>query len=130
MGGLFTPQPSSQPTNIRCLTSGKRAIGFVGCSLNTSDRRFFLDGADFSIYRRPRTDTRLWLESCTEDDCCYLADRGMFLCVWEDKRLSQGTLRTAWAYRPQLDVTESGAYTQRPVFWTDGLYDNHNQGPR
>ena len=42
MGGLFTPQPSALPTNIHCLTSKKHVIGFVGCALNTSEYRFFL----------------------------------------------------------------------------------------
>jgi len=54
MGGLFTPLPSSLPTNIHCLTSDKRVIGYVGCSLNTTTYRFFLNGGDFSLYRPPR----------------------------------------------------------------------------
>ena len=49
MGGLFTPLPSALPSNIHCLTSKKHVIGFVGCSLNTSEYRFFLIPKDFSI---------------------------------------------------------------------------------
>ena len=42
MGGLFTPQPSAPLTNIRCLTSSKHVIGFVGCSLNTGRMKDYL----------------------------------------------------------------------------------------
>lgn len=30
MGGIFTPQPSELPSNIRCLEEDRKAIGFVG----------------------------------------------------------------------------------------------------
>ena len=30
--------------------------------------------------------------------------KGMFLCEWEDGRISFGTLKTAWATENQLDV--------------------------
>ena len=30
MGGIFTPQPSDLPSNIRCLEEDRKAIGFVG----------------------------------------------------------------------------------------------------
>ena len=118
MGGLFTPQPSSLPTNVRCLTSDKRAIGFVGCSLNSSDYRFFLNASDFTVSHH-RTDPRLWLEDCNEDDCCQMVYEGWFLCVWEDSRMSPGgTLRTGWASVYQLDVRYKGAYIERPDFWS------------
>ena len=119
MGGLFTPQPSALPTNIHCLTSSKRVIGFVGCSQNTSEYRFFLDSSDFSV-DYPVGDSRRWLNDCTEEDCCRMVDMGMFLCVWDDTRMMpNGKLRTAWAYRFQLDVRYGGAYLEKPVFWKD-----------
>ncbi len=86
MGGLFTPQPSSLPTNIHCLTSDKRVIGFVGCSLNTSEYRFFLNAADFTIHRPQREDARLWLDDCNKQDCCDMVKRGLYLCDWRDER--------------------------------------------
>ena len=49
MGGLFTLLPSALPTYIHCLTSAKHVIGFVGCSLNTIDYWFFLNGAEYDI---------------------------------------------------------------------------------
>ena len=119
MGGLFTPLPSALPTNIRCLTSGKRAIGFVGCALNTSEYRFFLDAVDYSIYHPQKKDARKWLDDCDELTCYRMAvDEGMFLCEWEDERYRPGgKLRTAWAYDFQLDVRLRGAYAEEPEFW-------------
>lgn len=117
MGGLFTPLPSSLPTNIHCRTSGKRAIGFVGCSLNTSDYRFFLNASDFTIYRPILGDTRTWLEDCNEVICSEWVKRGWYLCEWEDERMMGGKLRTAWALPYQLDVRLQGAYIEEPEFW-------------
>ena len=95
MGGLFTPQPSALPTNIHCLTS------------------------ELSIQIPQREDSRLWLDNCTEDDCALQVDKGMFLCEWEDNRISFGSLKTAWAFDWQLDVRSKGAYTEEPDFWVE-----------
>ncbi|MBR5039142.1 MAG: DUF4249 domain-containing protein [Prevotella sp.] len=119
MGGLFTPQPSALPTNIHCLTSNKHVIGYVGCSLNTSEYRFFLDADDFSIHYPEREDTRLWIDNCDENVCKRMVEKGMFLCEWEDNRVSGGTLHTAWAFERQLDVRYKGAYIERPDFWPE-----------
>ena len=125
MGGLFTPLPSSLPTNIRCLTLNSRAIGYVGCSMNTSEYRFFLDPADFSIYHE-RRDTRLWLvyDGSGGDDydvfigkCLSLINQGMALCLW-DKDILSGRIETAWAYLYQLDVRQRGASIVEPDFWS------------
>ena len=128
MGGLFTPQPSSLPTNIHCLTSQKRVIGFVGCSLNTSEYRFFLDASNYSVHRLQK-DYNLWVEFESLDEekynkfldrCCKMVEDGMFLCVWEDHREIPGEkLRTAWATIYELDVRYKGAYLEKPDFWKD-----------
>ncbi len=118
MGGLFTPQPSALPTNIHCLTSSKHVIGFVGCSLNTSKYRFFLDAPNYSIKRPPLIDTRIWLDNPSDEDCIKMVEKGFFLCVWEDPLQSADhMLHTAWATRKQLDVRYQGAYIEVPDFW-------------
>ena len=120
MGGLFTPLPSALPSNIHCLTSKKHVIGFVGCSLNTSEYRFFLIPKDFSIkYTYPK-DARRWLDDCTEWDCYLMVVKeGMYLCEWKDERyMPGGVLQTAWAYQYQLDVRYKGAYIEEPDFWS------------
>ena len=119
MGGLFTPLPSALPTNIHCLTSDKRVIGFVGCAMNTSEYRFFLVPRDYSIYRPIKKDARTWLDDCDEWACYRMAvEQGMFLCEWHDEREMDGVLRTAWAHDYQLDVRLRGAYTEEPDFWS------------
>ena len=118
MGGLFTPLPSALPTNIRCLTSKKHVIGFVGCSLNTTDYRFFLNPEDFSIYIPPREDERTIFEDTSDADCLQMVREGKYLCEWEDNRMTpNGKLRTVWATEVQLDVRYKSAYIDEPYFW-------------
>ena len=118
MGGLFTPLPSALPTNIRCLTARKHVIGFVGCSLNTSEYRFFLNATDFSIDHPWPRDSRQWFD-CDIGGCVRLAESGLFLCEWIDERdRPGGKLRTAWAYDFQLDVRLKGATDEEPYFWS------------
>ena len=120
MGGLFTPLPSALPTNIHCLTSSKHVIGFVGCSLNTTERRFFLDADDYSILYPPKEDRRIWFDNTSDADCRQMVYEGKFLCVWEDNRkVPGGKLRTAWAPELLLDVRYKGAYIERPDFWPE-----------
>ena len=119
MGGLFTPLPSALPTNIRCLTSRKSVIGFVGCALNTAKYRFFFDPRDFYVSRTYKGDTRVWLNDCNLNDCVRMVNQGMFLCEWDDNRMNGGgPLNTAWATKYQLDVRERGAYTEEPDYWS------------
>ena len=122
MGGLFTPLPSALPTNVRCLTSDKHVIGFVGCSLNTTDHRFFLNRSEFSIHDSSGADGRLWLEAPPMEDCAKMVSQGLYLCEWDDAEKSpDGKLHTAWAYIHQLDVRHryEGAYIEKPAFWTE-----------
>ena len=120
MGGLFTPQPSALPTNIHCLTSKKHVIGFVGCALNTSEYRFFLEPKDYSIYHPIDKDKRRWVEAPSADECVELVKSGLHLCEWDDTYMSpEGVpiLQTAWAYEYLLDVRLRGAYIEEPDFW-------------
>lgn len=128
MGGLFTPLPSALPTNLHCLTSSKHVIGFVGCSLNTSEYRFFLNAGEYSIRQPSGSDNRVWLENPSEDECRQMVGRGMYLCEWQVAEMSPtGKLRAAWASLQQLDVRYKykGAYIDEPVFWSQS--ENANE---
>ena len=118
MGGLFTPQPSALPTNIHCLTANRHVIGFVGCSMNTSEYRFFLDASDYAIRLPVHDDTREWLTNPEPWLCRQMVEEGMFLCVWEISG-TDGSLQTAWATEKQLDVRYKGAYIEKPDFWVE-----------
>ena len=116
-------------------------IGFVGCSLNTSDYRFFLNTADFTIHN-PQGDERLWLEfeglpdvkvdeyKAFLEKCRQLAYT-MYLCEWiNETDAAGGKLRTAWAYEYQLDVRYKGAYLEEPDFWSlkeNGSYEGEKK---
>ena len=118
MGGLFTPQPSALPTNIRCLTSDRHVIGFVGCSMNTSEYRFFLDASDYAIRLPVHDDTREWLTNPESWLCRQMVESGMLLCEWKISGTT-GSLETAWATEQQLDVRYKGAYIEKPDFWVE-----------
>ena len=118
MGGLFTPQPSALPTNIHCLTSNRHVIGFVGCSMNTSEYRFFLDASDYAIRLPVHDDTREWLTNPESWLCRQMVESGMFLCEWKISGTT-GSLETAWATEQQLDVRYKGAYIEKPDFWKE-----------
>lgn len=124
MGGLFTPLPSALPTNIHCLTSKKHVIGFIGCSLNISDYRFFLDPQDFTIHYPRRGDERVWLVNPSTEDCLRMVEKeGRYLCEWIPSLFSDDNkLHTAWASLSQLDVIykyrSQGAYAEEPDFWS------------
>ena len=122
MGGLFTPQPSALPTNIHCLTANRHVIGFVGCSMNTSEYRFFLDASDYAIRLPVHDDTREWLTNPQSWLCRQMVENGMFLCVWEISG-TDGSLQTAWATEKQLDVRYKGAYIEKPDFWKEKSED-------
>lgn len=42
MDGLFTPQPSELPTNLRCSNEKKQAIGFVGVNMNVCRKQLYI----------------------------------------------------------------------------------------
>ncbi len=118
MGGLFTPQPSALPSNIHCLTSNRHVIGFVGCSMNTSEYRFFLDASDYNIRLPVHEDTREWLTNPFDWMCLQMVESGMFLCEWTISG-TDGSVKTAWATEKQLDVRYKGAYIEKPDFWKE-----------
>lgn len=115
MGGLFTPQPSALPSNIHCTTSKKRALGYIGCAQNVVSKRLYIDGT--KIYRElPRPGGYTKLTDCIEADCEKMVYRGMVLYIWEDSRLTQGTLTTYWGYPEDFDVRLNGATTEKPYY--------------
>ena len=115
MGGLFTPQPSALPTNIHCLTSGKRALGYVGCSLNTGDYRFFLNAHDFGLQHNIK-DNRVYLDNPTAEQCAQLVSTGYALCEWD--ATPDGKVSSVWALTYQVDIRLRGAYTEEPYYWS------------
>jgi hypothetical protein len=88
----------------------------VGCALNTSEYRFFLNSEDYTVYRPSGEDQLRWVEAPTADECVALVQSGLRLCEWGDP-IMEPIQRTAWAYEYQLDVRLRGAYIEEPDFW-------------
>ena len=116
MGGLFTPQPSALPTNIRCLTSSKKVIGYVGCSQNVVSKRMYIDGTKISRIL-PKPGESIIFPDCIETDCLIMTQNGMVLYSWSDGRQSSGgKLVTAWANPEDFDVRLLGATIIKPDY--------------
>ena len=118
MGGLFTPQPSDLPTNIRCLTSSRRAIGYVGCSQNVATKRMYIDGTKISRIL-PKPGESVKLVDCNEADCVQMASTGMVLYEWIDSRnpfAGTGKLTTIWGLAEDFDVRLRGATIEKPYY--------------
>jgi hypothetical protein len=92
-------------------------IGYIGCSLNTSEYRFFLNADDFSIQYPRAKDDLIWAENPSDALCRRYVNEGLFLVVWQDGRRAGESLETAWATIDQLDVRCQGAYIEIPDFW-------------
>lgn len=115
MGGLFTPQPSALPSNIQCLTSSKRAIGYIGCSMNVVTKRLYIDGTKISRVL-PEPGPSVKLSDCTEDDCVSMQESGMILYDWNDGRMIKRPLVTYWASPADFDVRLQGAMDYKPDY--------------
>ena len=115
MGGLFSPQPSALPSNIHCTTSSKRALGYVGCSLNLATKRLLIDGE--TIFRNlPQPGLSMILDDCNEDDCCEMVEQGWVLFLWFDGRLVHNPLSTYWARPYDFDIRLQDVSLDKPDY--------------
>lgn len=129
MGGLFSPLSSSLPSNIRCTSSNKHVIGYVGCSLFATAGRLFLAPNDFSICRIKKAKTishKGLSEYETYELACDMQDYGWGLCGWNVK-MPESTITSEWARVEDLDVRWQGAYIDIPYFWPTGDYKSFYQ---
>lgn len=116
MGGLFTPQPSALPSNIRCLTSSKRAIGYIGCSQNYATKRVYVEGTKISRIL-PKPGESIKLDKCSESDCANMVYNDWVLYEWVDTRLAPtGKLTTIWGLPEDFDVRLHGATIDKPDY--------------
>ncbi len=123
MGGLFTPLPSSLPTNIRCTSSNKHVIGYVGCSLSTSAGRIFLNPNDYSIHRIKKANIVEFVLSmpATVERAYDMLFNDYYLVGWSVQMPGQ-IVTSRWAKWEYLDVRLQGAYIETPYFWPTGDY--------
>ena len=110
MGGIFTPMPGRLPTNIRCTTSSRKALGFVGVSLNVAHRRLYIEGREVDYERDYPCDEDILL-SKSMAECLTFWERGYQNYLW----LGGGFGK--WMPNMCLDVRARGASLVRPDFW-------------
>lgn len=113
MGGLFTPQPSALPTNIRCMDASKRVIGFVGCSMGVARYRFFVSKDDYYTYHEYNC------KVISETDPQYSDERDMTrkgyeLIMWSKDDLG---VESRWTTHSCVDITNSIDVTEKPDYW-------------
>lgn len=114
MGGLFTPQPSSLPTNLHCTTASKRVLGYVGCSLNVARYRVFARPDDFNIrVKHLCSEVTNFDEDFPGNDAMY--SRGYLLAHWMQDPM-QG-VDCGWASPSCIDIRVLGASTVMPPYW-------------
>ena len=114
MGGLFTPQPSVLPTNIRCTTSSRRAIGYIGCSAGYATKRLFINEDEVSTLIE--TGCKALYSTDKDfpgDDKLY--EQGYLLFMHQPALM--GGFETGWTTRRCLDVKHIGAKGDMPPYW-------------
>lgn len=128
MGGLFTPQPSAPPSNIHCTTSGKKAIGYIGCSMNTVTLRGYLDGKTISRKVKEHAPADKEINPLREE---YLARVRNGWAVLEFLKLQDangpGTnIYVWWVPVYEVDIRLEGATIERPWYMPpfDGVFDD------
>lgn len=117
MGGLFTPQPSALPTNIRCVTSKKSVVGYVGCSLNTAEYRIFI------AHDKYNTDYRRQCDEFSNRSEDYLGDEHYFSHGYKIGDYNHYDGSIIWTNEKCVDVRVLGASDEKPDFWPEqGTY--------
>ncbi len=115
MGGLFVPQPSELPSNIRCESSDKQAIGYVGVSLNVAEYRIFISTDDIQ-YRLPEGYCQGAKELKRRVYIFRFILDGVYHCIsGPDPRT--GFKGYAWVSGGCTDVRYLGASLEKPSFW-------------
>lgn len=114
MGGLFTPQPSALPTNIHCMTSSKRALGYVGCALNVQHYRLFIYPDKISVnHKYTCTTVNNSDEHYPGDQTMY--DRGYLIADYYE--LPGAPIEIGWSKPTCVDITYKGCTKDKPSFW-------------
>lgn len=115
MGGLFTPQPSELPSNIRCSDGQSKAIGYIGVTLNAVQQRLFITSREVG-YRLSRIPKILTDEEVNEmgPDPFSLYGKGFRILTYDPM---PGTIQ--WIERWGVDATTWGATFDKPDFWDE-----------
>jgi len=117
MGGLFTPQPSSLPTNIKCLTSSKHVLGYVGCNLNVTRYRLFIFYGQVEVIHESSCRDRLTYGEREYADEHMMNSYGYKLRWYESQGDKDKTF--IWTNPECVDIRVYGCTTEKPSFWKE-----------
>ncbi len=114
MGGLFSPQASTLPTNIHCKNGDKKALGFVGVSMNSCYTRYYVDGTKIT---RPKVLDPYILDERTHPeysrDRLYLSDYRVYIRDGADPF----DCSCSWVERKYVDISiQKGVYFNKPDY--------------
>jgi len=117
MGGLFTPQPSSLPSNIHCMTSDKNALGYVGCSLNVARFRMYVFPDQINVIHDIDCGEKTSDGANSYEMENILHGLGYKLYGYEHPMGAPETFY--WANPNCVDVRTFGASTEKPDYWLE-----------
>jgi len=121
MGGLFTPQPSSLPTNIRCTTNSKHVLGYVGCALNVARYRLFIYPDQVNVINDYKC-----IDRVTEGGNQYFNEHinhSIGYKLWLYEKDPSGSETFHWTSPECVDIRILGATTEKPDFWKERITD-------
>lgn len=112
MGGIFSPQAISLPSNIHSTNSERKAIGYVGVSMNESIFRFYIVGDSVQGKQFPRHPD-LTITDNDWDVCHALYNQGFRLFIWENGPVKD---IVEWAPLRFFDIRLRGAILEKPDY--------------
>ncbi len=129
MGGLFSPMPADLPTNIRCESGNRKAIGFVGVSGQVATATIAISSSDVN-YERTRVPSQIDHKSLEPVSCRQLYYSGLRLVSFNnDDPHFQGVgpfdadsaPDKKWAERWCVDCTDPywNASLKKPKDWPE-----------
>lgn len=123
MGGLFSPQGITLPTNLRCVNGDKRVIGFVGVAMNECAYRFYIDGNKVLGKEIPLEPELLDSIDPPHEACVSLIHQGYRIYHWFEEKEPPFAesdfilqLHTIWAPEKYFDIRLQGATDKKPEY--------------
>lgn len=124
MGGLFTPQPSSLPTNIHCTNADRNVIGFVGVRGRITQAEMYLNKTQVRYYEKREPEVLMPEDVIPDPDMPEFMKKRIYrdlysqgYRVWDYQPI---TASCVWISRWCVDCMSSNWGTrqyEKPNFW-------------
>lgn len=104
MGGLFSPQASTPPSNIHCVNGSKRVIGYVGVSMNETEKRFYISGDDVKGKIMPPYPETIETIGPSYNETIQLLDQEYLVCRYTPPSYTVPKEIVVWAPKEYIDL--------------------------